>query len=113
MEGNRNRICSSEEDEEDENEEEVKSNINKLLRVFQARKSSESEQDVDSERARGGNEVARRICSWKENHSQKRPFPWLPEQAIASEYRRSSQLSSGFCYLSSLPLRFYHFCNSF
>lgn len=66
------------------------------------------EDDVDTERARGGDEAQRRIRVGKENHSQERPFPRLPQQTLASSHRWRSKLPSStilsFLFFSSLCL---------
>lgn len=49
---------------------------------------------ADTEGAGAGDEDERRIVG-KENDSQERPFPWLPEQAFVASDRWGSQLSPG------------------
>lgn len=50
---------------------------------------------ADTEGAGAGDEDERRMCVGKENDSQERPFPWLPEQAFVASDRWGSQLSPG------------------
>lgn len=85
---------------ENRSNEELKRALSNSIAESSVTRCSVAE-DVDTEGTRAGDEAERRIGFGEENHSQKRPFPWLSEQAFVSSHRWRSQLSQGNYYSSS------------